>query len=185
MAVDQKNKIRRDTILGSKRLSNYFWSGILLSGGIGFFLAGLSSYLNTNLLPFASPNELIFLPQGIVMLFYGIVGLSLGTYLFLTILWDVGGGYNEFNKVDSLIRISRNGFPGKNRQIFLVYPITNIKSIKVRIQDGLNPKRIIYLCTKDLREIPLTPVQEPASLTVLEQEASDLAKFLEVPLEGV
>jgi hypothetical protein len=177
--------VRRDIITGSKRVSNYFWAIVLLLGGTGFLLAGFSSYFKINFLPFADPTELVFIPQGIVMTFYGVVAISLSIYITLTILWDVGGGYNEFNKVDELIRIARNGFPGKNRQILLVYPINNIKSIRLSIQDGINPKRVIYLCTKDQRQIPLTQVEQPRSLLELETEASELAKFLEVNLEGI
>jgi hypothetical protein len=177
--------IRRDIIVGSKRLSNYFWSIVLLLGGAGFLLAGFSSYFKINFLPFANPTELVFIPQGIVMTFYGVVAVSLSLYIGLTIVWDVGGGYNEFNKVDELIRIARKGFPGKNRQILLVYPMNNIKSIRLSIQDGINPKRVIYLCTKDQRQIPLTQVEQPRSLLELETEASELAKFLDVNLEGI
>jgi hypothetical protein len=119
------------------------------------------------------------------MTFYGVVAISLSFYIFLTILWDIGGGYNEFNKNDQLIRIVRNGFPGKNRKIFLIYSISNVKSIKLNIQDGINPKRNIYLYTKDNRQIPLTSVEQPKSLFELENEAADLAKFLNVRLEGL
>lgn len=185
METDQPKQIRRDLIVGSKRLSNYFSSFLLFMGGLGFLLAGLSSYFKTNLLPFGQPTELVFIPQGIILMFYGVVGLSLSLYIIATILWDIGGGYNEYNKEEGLVRISRNGFPGKNRQIMLVYPFTNIKSIRVVVQDGINPKRSIYLCTKDDRQIPLSPVQVPPSLADLEREASDLARFLEVNLEGV
>ena len=179
------NLVRRDIIVGSKRLSNYFWAIVLFLGGTGFLLAGFSSYFKVNLLPFANPTELVFIPQGIVMTFYGVVAICLGLYITLTIIWDIGGGYNEFNKTDDLIRIARNGFPGKNRQILLVYPMNNIKSIRLSIQDGLNPKRVIYLCTKDQRQIPLTQVEQPRSLFELETHASELAKFLEVNLEGI
>jgi hypothetical protein len=181
----KKNLIRRDIIVGSKRVSNYFWTFILFIGGLGFLLAGFSSYLKINLLPFANPTELVFIPQGIVITFYGVVAISLSLYIALTIIWDIGSGYNEFNKVDELVRITRKGFPGKNRQILLVYPFNNIKSIKLSIQDGLNPKRIIFLCTKDQREIPLNQVEQPRSLLELETQASELAKFLEVNLEGI
>jgi hypothetical protein len=179
------NLVRKDFIKGSRRFSNYFWTFILLFGGIGFLLAGLSSYFKVNLLPFADSRELSFLPQGIIMMFYGVVAITLSLYIGLTILWDVGSGYNEFNKMDDLIRIVRNGFPGKDRQILLVYSIKNIKSIKLSIQDGINPKRTIYLCTKDKRQIPLTAVEQPRSLIDLETEASELAKFLNVNLEGL
>ena len=157
----------------------------MLFGGFGFLLSGLSSYLNYNLLPFANPKELIFIPQGIVMSFYGTISIMISFYIFLTILWDVGSGYNEFNKKEQLVRVVRKGFPGKNRNIFLVYPFANIKSIKLSIKEGLNPKRIILLCTKDNREIPLSPIEQPLPLSEIEAQASELAGFLEVSLEGL
>ena len=44
----------------------------------------------------------MFLPQGLVMSFYGVAGLTLALYLWLTIAWDVGSGYNEFNKASGV-----------------------------------------------------------------------------------
>nr|YP_011005881.1 Photosystem I assembly protein Ycf4 [Desmarestia aculeata]WAM62885.1 Photosystem I assembly protein Ycf4 [Desmarestia aculeata] len=177
--------LKRDMIVGSRRFSNYFWTFILFFGGLGFLLAGISSYFQKNLIFFINSTELSFLPQGLVMTFYGVVAISLSLYIALTIFWDIGSGYNEFDKENELIRIVRRGFPGKNRQILLVYSFKNIKSIKINIQDGINPKRIIYLCTKDQREIPLTPVEQPRSLEILENEASELARFLNINLEGL
>ena len=179
------NLLKRDIVIGSRRFSNFFWMFILFFGGLGFFLTGVSSYLKKDLLFFINATDLAFLPQGLVMTFYGVVAISLSIYIGLTVFWDVGSGYNEFDKENELIRIVRRGFPGKNRQILLVYAFKNIKSIKLSIQDGINPKRSIYLCTKDQREIPLTPVEQPRSLQVLENEASELAKFLNINLEGL
>ena len=180
-----ENEIRRDEIIGSRRFSNYFWSFVLFLGGIGFLLAGLSSYFKINLLPFTNSTELVFIPQGLVMMFYGTLSLSLSLYIGATIFWDVGGGYNEYNKIESLVKIIRKGFPGKNREILLTYPLTNIQSIGIKISEGLNPKRIIYLCLKDERKIPLTPVQQPDSISDLEDQAADLAKFLDLKLENL
>jgi hypothetical protein len=47
--------------------------------GLGFFLAGLSSYLQINLLQVTDTSEIVFIPQGIALLFYGtgVVGLYL------------------------------------------------------------------------------------------------------------
>ena len=179
------NLLKRDIIVGSRRFSKFLLAFVLFFGGLGFLLAGISSYLQKNLLFFINSLELTFLPQGLVMTFYGVVAISLSIYISLTIFWDVGSGYNEFDKQNELVRIVRRGFPGKNRQILLVYAFKNIKSIKLNIQDGINPKRIIYLCTKDQREIPLTPVEQPRSLEVLENEASELARFLNINLEGL
>ncbi|RAQ38561.1 photosystem I assembly protein Ycf4, partial [Arthrospira sp. O9.13F] len=65
------DRILEKQILGSRRFSNYFWATTITIGGVGFLLAGLSSYLGQNLLPFADPSQLIFLPQGLVMGLYG------------------------------------------------------------------------------------------------------------------
>ena len=177
--------IRQDKIVGSRRFSNYFWAFVLFIGGISFLLAGLSSYLKINLLPFTNTSELVFIPQGVVMMFYGTLSLSISIYTLLTVVWDIGSGYNEYNKMENLVKIVRRGFPGKNREILLTYPLNNIRAIGIKISEGLNPKRIIYLCLKDERKIPLTPVEQPSTISDLEENAADLAKFLELKLENL
>ena len=180
-----QNEIRRDEILGSRRLSNYFWSVVLFLGGIGFLLAGISSYLKINLLPFTNLTELVFIPQGLVMMFYGTLSFGISIYITTTVFLDIGGGYNEYNRIENLVKIVRKGFPGRNREILLTYPFSNIKYIGIKITEGLNPTRSIYLCLKDDRKIPLTPVQEPTSISNLEEEAASLAKFLNLKLENL
>ena len=180
-----QNEIRRDEIIGSRRFSNYFWSVALFLGGIGFLLAGISSYLKINLLPFTNSTELVFIPQGLVMMFYGTLSFGISIYIGITVFLDIGGGYNEYNRIENLVKIVRKGFPGKNREILLTYPFSNIKYIGIKITEGLNPTRSIYLCLKDDRKIPLTPVQEPTSISNLEEEAASLAKFLNLKLENL
>jgi len=180
-----QTEIRRDKIVGSRRFSNYFWSFILLFGGIGFLLAGISSYLKINLLPFTNLTELVFIPQGLVMMFYGTLSFGISLYIVTTILLDIGSGYNEYDRIENLVKIVRKGFPGKNREILLTYSLSNVKSIGIKIAEGLNPTRSIYLCLKDERNIPLTPVQEPTSISNLEEEAASLAKFLNLKLENL
>jgi Ycf4 len=180
-----ENEIRQDIIVGSRRFSNYFWSFFLFFGGLGFLLAGISSYFKINLLPFANPTELVFIPQGLVMMFYGTLSVGISIYILITVLLDVGSGYNEYNKIESLVKIVRRGFPGKNREILLTYPLSNVRSIGIKITEGLNPTRSIYLCLKDERNIPLSPIQEPTAISKLEEEASDLAKFLDLKLENL
>ena len=131
-----EENIRQDNIVGSRRFSNYFWGAFLALGGISFLLAGLSSYFKVNLLPFANPTELVFIPQGVVMMFYGALSLSLSLYIGATILWDIGSGYNEYNKLENLIKIVRRGFPGKNREILLTYPVTSVQAIGIKIPEG-------------------------------------------------
>lgn len=179
------SNIRTDKILGSRRISNYWWATVILFGGLGFFLAGLSSYLKVELLPFTKSADLLFIPQGIIMTFYGTIAILISIFLWFTILWNVGAGYNEFNSDKGIITIFRLGFPGKNRVLELEYEIKEVESIRVCIQDGLTPRREIYLKTKDKREIPLTRVGQPLLLSEIEEQATSLAKFLGVVLEGI
>ena len=176
---------RTDQILGSRRLSNYWWATIILFGGIAFILVGFSSYTNTKLLPFINSSNILFMPQGAIMIFYGTLAVFLSIFLWLTIIWNVGSGYNEFNNELGLITIFRLGFPGKNRFLLLKYRIEEIKAIRINTKEGLTAKREIYLKTKDNRQIPLTRVGQPLLLSEIESQATELASFLGVVLEGI
>jgi len=170
-------------INGSRQISNIFWATSVTLGGCGFFLAGLSSYFKIDFLVFSNVKELTFIPQGITLLFYGSVGLTLGIFLCLTILWDVGSGYNEYNKDLQKIFLYRQSFPGENRIFSSTFSFDEIRSIKVRVKEGLNPVRQLILCLNDNREIPLSGTNQPVSLSKIENEAVRLAQYLNVYLE--
>jgi hypothetical protein len=178
------NAIKED-IVGARNPSNLFVMIILLIAGSGFFLAGLSSYLKVNLLLITDTSEITFIPQGIALLFYGTGAIGISIYLILTIVWNIGSGYNEFSKEDKLVRIVRLGFPGKNRTVFLSYEFKNIKKLKFLIKQGLNPRCNILLVLKDKREIPLFPAQFLLNPTEIENKAIKLSNFLDVPLENL
>lgn len=175
----------RQPVVGSRRLSNIWWASVSTIGGVGFLLAGLSSYFHTNFLLVSDTTQLQFFPQGIALTFYGVAGSLVATYLWLVILWDVGAGYNEFNKKTGKATIFRWGYPGKNRQVTFECPLSDIQAIKAEIKDGLNPKRSLYLKVKKLRDIPLTRVGEPLPLSTIENQGAELARFLAIPLEGL
>lgn len=179
------NLLFRQNILGSSRLSNYFWAIIVAIGGTGFLLASISSYLKVNLIPFSDTSDLIFIPQGLVMGFYGVIGIILDLYLWFVIILDVGGGYNEFDKQTGYVKIFRWGYPGKDRQIEVKCQIKDVQAVQIEIKEGLNPKRSLYLRIKGRRDIPLTRVGQPISLKELENQGAELARFLGVPLEGL
>lgn len=183
--ISKSDRVLTQQIIGSRRPSNYFWATVVTVGATGFLLAGISSYLQINLLPFSNPTELIFVPQGLVMGLYGVAGNLLGLYLWLMILWDVGGGYNEFNQETGQIRIFRWGYPGKNRQIDIVYSTDAVQAVRVDVKEGLNPKRELYLRVKGHNPIPLSRVGQPLPLSELENQGAELARFLGVPLEGL
>jgi hypothetical protein len=183
--ISTDNLVLRQEILGARRFSNYFWATITTMGGVGFLLAGLSSYFGKNFLLVSDPSSLQFIPQGIALSFYGVAGSLLATYIWLTIFWNIGGGYNEFNRKDNQVVIFRWGFPGENRRIEFTCPLEEVQAIKAEIKEGLNPKRALYLCTKKRRNIPLTRVGEPIAVSELENQGAELARFLTVPLEGL
>lgn len=192
LASQQQNLIRRYIILGERRTSNYLWAFIVFLGSFGFLLTGLSSYYQLNLISpsgiFAllpTVKDLSFFPQGLLMSFYGSLGFLLSFYWGFNIFWNVGGGFNEFNKKEGKIRIFRWGYPGKNRRIDLSYSLKDVEAIKVELKQGLDPQRTIYLKLKGTREIPLTGIGEPLTLKEIEKQASELANFLQVSLEGL
>jgi len=152
---------------------------------LGFLLAGLSSYLKVNLLLVSDTSSLQFIPQGVALLFYGTAGTLLAIYLWLSLLWNVGGGYNEFNKETGKVKIFRWGYPGKNRRIDLDWPLEDVQAVRAEVREGLNPKRELFLRIKQRRDIPLTRVGDPMSLSELENQGAELARFLEIPLEGL
>lgn len=179
----EENIVIKSYFDGSRRFSNLFWAITVSLGGFGFFLTGLSSFFKKNFLFLSDSSGVAFLPQGIVLLFYGTVGSILGIFLLLTIWWNVGSGYNEYNKGLQEVILYRQGFPGKNRELLFNFTFDEIKSIKMRIKEGLNPKRQLLLCLIDNREIPLTGIEQPVSLNVIEEEAITIAKYLNVSLE--
>lgn len=208
--MNNDNFIRRYLIIGERRFSNYWWASTILVGALGFLITGISSAPNFGLnfsLPFHLFSEPIknsisensanfsltesvqsvqfhFFPQGLLMCFYGSLGFLLSIYWWLLIFWNVGGGFNEFNKKDGFIRIFRWGYPGKDRKIDLYYTLKDVEAIKVELSQGLDAQRTIYLKLKGKREIPLTGVGQPLTIQEIEKQASELANFLQVSLEG-
>nr|AYC64546.1 photosystem I assembly protein Ycf4 [Pseudoderbesia arbuscula] len=175
--------IRRYKIIGARRFSNYWWASIICIGSFCFLFTGLASYLNISIFIFKSEN-IQFFPQGLVMSFYGLLGVIFSVYLWLTIFWSIGSGFNEFDHLKQKVRIFRWGFPGKNRRINLYYDFTEVEGIRVEVQQGLNPKRNIYLQIRGKREIPLTRIGQPLTYEQIEKKAADLAKFLKVSLKS-
>ena len=60
----------RSYIVGSRRISNVSWAIIVSLGGLGFFLTGLSSYFNVNLLIFSDSSNITLSPQGIRLILW-------------------------------------------------------------------------------------------------------------------
>lgn len=204
--MSQENLVRRYLIIGERRFSNYWWATVVLLGAMGFLFTGVVSYLTTNVSALDPSNvnfiiaaliknqetmdqskQIAFFPQGLLMCFYGSLGFLLSLYWWFLIFWNVGGGFNEFNKQEGFIRIFRWGYPGQNRKIDLYYTLKDVESIRVELnQTGLtDSQRTIYLKLKGKKEIPLTGIGEPLTIQEIEKQASELASFLQVSLEGL
>lgn len=174
---------RRYLITGGRRISNYCWAFVISFGGLAFFITGFASFLQKSIFLFNPAKTIVFFPQGLIMCFYGCLGLLFGFYLWCTIFWKVGDGFNEFNKKQGFVRIFRWGLPGKNRRINFIYKMDQVEGVRVQLKEGVNPRRIISLKIKGKGKIPLTRVGQPISLEKIENQASELAQFLRVSLE--
>nr|YP_009772180.1 photosystem I assembly protein Ycf4 [Zornia diphylla]QIT03048.1 photosystem I assembly protein Ycf4 [Zornia diphylla] len=179
----RSERIWVELIAGSRKTSNFCWAFILLLGSLGFLLVGTSSYLGRNLLSLFPSQQILFFPQGIVMSFYGIAGLFISSYLWCTIWWNVGSGYDRFDKKAGIVCIFRWGFPGKNRRIFLRFLIKDIQSIRIEVKEGIYTRPILYMEIIGQGAIPLTRIDNNLTSREIEEKAADLAYFLRVPIE--
>nr|ATL61607.1 photosystem I assembly protein Ycf4 [Argostemma yappii] len=164
-----------ELIMGSRKISNFYWAFILFLSSLGFLLVGTSSYLGR--------NWISFFPQGIVMSFYGISGLFISSYLWCTISWNVGSGYDRFDRREGIVCIFRWGFPGKNRRILLRFLLKDIQSIRIEVKEGIYARRVLYMDIRGQGVIPLTLTDDNLIPREIEQKAAELAYFLRVPLE--
>nr|YP_010620473.1 photosystem I assembly protein Ycf4 [Kirganelia reticulata]WAX37534.1 photosystem I assembly protein Ycf4 [Kirganelia reticulata] len=169
-------------IAGSRKINNFCWALILFLGSLGFLLVGISSYLGKNLISFFPFQQIIFFPQGLVMSFYGIAGLFISSYLWCTISWNVGSGYDRFDRKEGVVCIFRWGFPGKNRRIVLRFLMKDIQSIRIEAKEGISARRVLYMEIRGQGTVPLTRTDENLTPREIEQKAAELAYFLHVPI---
>nr|YP_010251203.1 photosystem I assembly protein Ycf4 [Gentiana wardii]QTW90800.1 photosystem I assembly protein Ycf4 [Gentiana wardii] len=171
-----------ELIAGSIKISNFCWAFILFLGSLGFLLVGTSSYLGRNLISFFPSHPIIF-SQGIVMSFYGLAGLFISSYLWCTIFWNVGSGYDRFDRKEGVMCIFRWGFPGKNRRILRRFFIKDIQSIRIEVKESIYVRRVLYIDIRGWGAIPLTRIDDNLTPREIEQKATELAYFLRVPIE--
>nr|YP_009532163.1 photosystem I assembly protein Ycf4 [Lamprocapnos spectabilis]AYA29273.1 photosystem I assembly protein Ycf4 [Lamprocapnos spectabilis] len=179
----RSERIWIELIAGSRKTSNLCWASILLLGSLGFLLVGTSSYLGRNLISLFPSQQIFFFPQGLVMSFYGIAGLFISSYLWCTISWNVGSGYDRFDRKEGIVCIFRWGFPGKNRRILLRFLMSDVQSIRIEVKAGLFPRCVLYMEIRGQGAFPLTRTDENLTPREIEQKAAELAYFLHVPIE--
>jgi hypothetical protein len=60
------------------------------------------------------------------MCFYGTCGLIISINQISILLNKIGEGYNEFNKDKKIMQIYRKGFRGKDSDVNIICPLTDI-----------------------------------------------------------
>jgi len=120
------NTILKEKISEDDKGIKYLLNLIILGGGLGFLVVGISSYIKSNIVFFLNADQIIFFPQGLTMCFYGLCGTIVGINQLRILILEIGEGYNEFNKTDGTMKIFRKGLKGKNSDINIVYPLEEI-----------------------------------------------------------
>nr|AVM82721.1 photosystem I assembly protein ycf4 [Podranea ricasoliana] len=170
---------------GSRKLSNFCWALILFLGSLGFLLVGTSSYLGRNLISFVPSEQIRFFPQGIVMSFYGIAGLFISSYLWSTIFWNVGSGYDRFDRKKGIVSIFRWGFPGKNRRIVVRFRLKDIQCLRLEVneKEGIYARHVLYIDIRGLGTFRLMSSDENLTPLEIDEKAVEYAYALRVPLQ--
>lgn len=119
-------KILREEIKEENSIIKWIYNVIILLGGLGFLIGGISSYIHYNIIYFLNADQIIFFPQGIIMSFYGTCAIIISINQIQITLNKVGEGFNEFNKESGIVQIYRKGNKGKESDINLKYSLTDI-----------------------------------------------------------
>lgn len=122
----KNDKLLREEILENDKYLKWILNFTMLLGGLGFFVAGLSSYLKQNILFFINADQIIFFPQGLTMTFYGTCGIIVSINQIRILFLKIGEGFNEFNKEKGIMQIYRKGLLGKESDINITHPLKDI-----------------------------------------------------------
>nr|YP_009582650.1 photosystem I assembly protein ycf4 [Selaginella lyallii]QBL02093.1 photosystem I assembly protein ycf4 [Selaginella lyallii] len=182
--MNQQEGLSVEPVDGYRRASHLFWACVTLLGALGFFLVGISSYLGWDITPLLPSQQIHFVPQGVVMSFYGIAGIFFSFYLWCTISRNVGSGDDRYDRQAGVITMSRWGFPGDSRRIHNRVPIENVKAIRMEFLEGIYPRSVVSMRLEGQQSIPLTRPSEYQTLLDTERRAAEPARFLGVPIEG-
>ena len=71
------------------------------------------------------------------------------------------------------------------KNIEIEIPIDEIKAVKLEVREGFNPLRRVSLRIKGRKDLHISRVGSPKPLLDLENEGAEIARFLEVNLEGI
>ena len=162
-------------VLGSREWATGLWAMGLFGGGLFFLFTGYSSY--------SGQTNMAYIPQGIFLMFYGTLAVTLSLFLLSTAVWDVGSGTCSIDKTRDLCRIIRLNFPGSYRMFEMTFPASRVRGVSLEWRSGLFPRRMLGLTIGGVSQLPLNYNQELVKISTLETLALALAKWLGVGLE--
>ena len=114
---------------------------------------------------------------------YGVIANLLNFYLWYLVYINFGSGSNSFDKLSKSVEIKRKGL---FKDVEVKIDFDEIKSVKLDISEGFNPRRRIALVLKGRKKpLPLSEAGDLKPLLQVEEEGARLAKFLNVNLEGL
>ncbi|CAN6446838.1 unnamed protein product [Victoria cruziana] len=158
--------------MGSKKISNFCWACILFLGSLGFLLVGTCSYFGRNLISLFPTQQIVFFTRDRNV-----------SYLWCTISWSVGSGYDKFDRKEGIVCIFHWGFLRRNHHIFFRFRIRDIYLIIIEVKEGLFPCRVLYIEIGGQGYIPLMRTDENLTPRKIEQKAAKPAYFLCIPIE--
>jgi len=103
--------------------------------------------------------------------------------LWCTILWNIGSGYNQFDKREEMVHLFCWGFLERNHRIRIQFFMRDIQAIRMKVQESFYPRRIIYMKIKGQRDVPIIHIEEDLTLRKMEEKAVELAHFLHVSIK--
>jgi len=187
---DGKVTFFAEKISGGRQISNFVAIFFLTTFGFGFFISGISSYFSYNIFPFYDYAKIEFLPQGILLLFYGTCSLLLCALIVALTFYDIGSGINSYDLENRVVRIFRKGFPKiedlfskDQEEIYVIYNFSQIVGLELSFIGGINPQRSLYLELIDGRSIPLTASNDFTDMKYLEEHAIFLSELLKMDLK--
>lgn len=191
LVKNSNNRILKCTeiISGGRKIYNYIIIILFWVGGTGFYFLGILSYIKRDLLSVYNFSLIEFIPQGILLIFYGTCLMLFGILISILTNWDIGSGTNTYDYKNQVVRLSRRGllqfndFKVKQNIIYLVYSFSEIKNLELDIIGNFNNQKCIYLILKDGRKIPLTSSIKLKDPLFLENRAIFLAKFIGIDLK--
>lgn len=103
------------------------------------------------------------------MSFYEIAGLFINSYLWFTLFWNVGSGYDWFDRKEWILSIFCWEFVKKKLSHLFVIFMKDIQSIIIKVKEDIYVCGVLYMNIKGWVIILLTQIDENLTIREIEQ----------------